>query len=184
METFSDNTANYYLSENLKRLNKLALLDPLTEIANRRLLETFIQGKIEETLRYGQTHALFFIDIDNFKDINDKFGHDTGDLVLKMVARTLVRALRPFDLVGRWGGEEFIVVANNLEPEKCEGLAERLRVLVEKSQFLSQKGPISVTISLGVTMIRPDDTVKGVVKRADQLMYRSKTRGKNRATLG
>ncbi|MBW1659528.1 MAG: diguanylate cyclase [Deltaproteobacteria bacterium] len=184
VETFSDNTAQYYLSENVKRIKRLALLDPLTEIANRRLLETFIQAKIEEVLRYSQDHALFFIDIDDFKNINDKYGHETGDLALKMVARTLIRALRPFDLVGRWGGEEFIVVASNLNPRKCEGLAERLRVLVEQSQFSSSKGPVKVTISIGATMIRPDDTVNSLVERADSLMYKSKAKGKNCVTCG
>jgi len=184
VETFSDNTAQYYLSENVKRIKRLALLDPLTEIANRRLLETFIQAKIEEVLRYHQDHALFFIDIDDFKNVNDKYGHETGDLALKMVAQTLIRALRPFDLVGRWGGEEFIVVASNLNPGKCVGLAERLRVLVEQSQFSSPEGPVRVTVSVGGTMIQPNDTVQSVVERADRLMYKSKAKGKNSVTCG
>ena len=118
--------------------------------------------------------SLFF----KFQRCQRKIRHDTGDLVLKMVARTLIRALCPFDLVGCWGGEEFIAVANILAPEKCAGLAERLGVLVEKLQFSSSKGLVKVTISVGATTIRPDDTLKGVVKRADRLMYQSKNRGK------
>jgi diguanylate cyclase (GGDEF)-like protein/PAS domain S-box-containing protein len=184
VETFSDNTAHFFLSENVKRIKKLALIDPLTEIANRRLLETFIQAKIEETHRYNSHHGLLFADIDNFKNINDKFGHEMGDHVLKMVSKTLVKALRPFDLAGRWGGEEFVIVASNLDPGKCIGLGERLRVLVETSQLSTPQGPIKVAISIGATMIKPDDTVDSGIKRADALMYRSKTKGKNTVTFG
>jgi diguanylate cyclase (GGDEF)-like protein len=120
-----------------------------------------------------------FIDIDHFKEVNDRYGHDVGDQVLKMVATTVANSLRPFDVVARWGGEEFIALLVNVGEQELQSIAERARRLAELSGFKKGEDVIRVTVSIGATRSRPDDTMEDVVARADRLMYQSKGRGRN-----
>jgi diguanylate cyclase (GGDEF)-like protein len=125
-----------------------------------------------------------FIDIDNFKTFNDKYGHIIGDKVLHVVANTLRHNLRDTDTAGRWGGEEFLVIAFNVEEGELNTLAEKLRLLV-KQTIIPAKGKIpSITISVGATLVQPNDTLESLINRADKLMYKSKAGGKNRVTTG
>ena len=110
-----------------------AMLDTLTELANRRFLEIEISNRIQELIRYQWPFALIFIDIDHFKQINDRYGHAVGDKVLKAVANTLNLIGRPFDLVGRWGGDEFAVILRNVDAEAMSRIAERFRALVAQT---------------------------------------------------
>jgi diguanylate cyclase (GGDEF)-like protein/PAS domain S-box-containing protein len=184
VEIFRDNSATVAALEHLKELENLAYLDALTHIANRTYLENFIVAKFNELRRQNWSFGVIFLDVDHFKQVNDTYGHQTGDEVLKMVAQTLAGNVRSFDLVGRWGGEEFLCVIVNLkEPEQLVNLAERLRVLVESSWFSRPDRSFRVTISLGVTMARIQDTPETLVQRADDLMYRSKESGRNRVTF-
>ena len=115
--------------------------------------------------------------------MNDTFGHQTGDMVLKMVAQTLLKNCRSFDLVGRWGGEEFLCVISKLkDADQITIIAERLRALVESAWVSLPDCSLHVTISLGVTLARLQDTPGILIHRADGLMYRSKTAGRNRIT--
>ena len=126
---------------------------------------------------------MIFVDVDQFKQVNDTFGHQTGDLVLKMVAQTLVKNCRSFDLVGRWGGEEFLCVISKLkDADQITIIAERLRALVESAWVSLPDCSLHVTISLGVTLARLQDTPETLIHRADGLMYRSKAAGRNRFT--
>ena len=124
------------------------------------------------------------MDIDHFKRLNDTYGHEAGDKVLKTVAQTLKAAIRPYDLVGRWGGEEFLGVIRNAETATLEEIGNRLRLLVDKSSVQFKDERLSVTISVGGTLVAKGDNRETVVARADRLMYRSKQDGRNRLTIG
>ena len=134
VEIFRDDSATIAALEHLKELKDLVYLDGLTKIANRTYLETFIVAKFNELQRLGWSFGVIFVDVDRFKPVNDTFGHQTGDLVLQMVAQTLLKNCRSFDLVGRWGGDEFVCVMSNLkDADQIVVIAERLRALVESS---------------------------------------------------
>ena len=128
--------------------------------------------------------GIFFIDIDHFKNFNDTYGHDVGDQVLRFIAATFVGNSRPFDLYGRWGGEEFVAIIRNIGPEDLVLLGNRIRVLVEHSYLVHADKKLSVNISLGATMAREGDSIDSLTKRADTLLYESKRLGRNRLTLG
>jgi diguanylate cyclase (GGDEF)-like protein len=129
--------------------------------------------------RYGWSFGLLLIDIDQFKAINDTYGHDAGDTALKMVARTLEANSRSFDLVARWGGKEFLVIIVNVDETKLHRVAYKLRTLVGKSSIHVGNERIGVTVSVGAALPRPEDTIDSLIKRADQRMYKSKSARRN-----
>jgi diguanylate cyclase (GGDEF)-like protein/PAS domain S-box-containing protein len=165
-------------------LEKLALLDPLTKLANRTYLEKEINARLEEKKRLNIPFGIFFIDIDFFKNINDAYGHDVGDKVLKYLAKTFSINSRPFDVYGRWGGEEFIGILRSISLRDLEILGNRLRMLFENSYISHKEQRLHVTVSMGATMVKDNDSLESLVKRADTLMYESKKAGRNRLTLG
>ncbi len=178
VEIFADNSERVALMEKIAELQKDALLDPLTGLANRRYATDTLRSMLDQMLRYGWTFGILFMDIDLFKAINDTYGHDVGDEVLKMVARTLQANSRSFDVVARWGGEEFLAIIVNVSEENLHRVAYKLRTLVGKSSFNVGTDLIGVTISVGAALPRSKDTVETLVKRADQAMYRNKLRGR------
>jgi diguanylate cyclase (GGDEF)-like protein/PAS domain S-box-containing protein len=178
-----DNSAKAAIAQRYEECQKLALLDPLTKLANRRYMNMVLTNKLMETVRYGWPFGLLFIDIDHFKKVNDAYGHAVGDRVLKMVGGTLMNNLRAFDIVGRWGGEEFIAVVVNIDKENLRMIADRLRLLVERSNISVGKDKVSVTISIGASSVKKDDTIDALLKRVDKLMYKSKTEGRNRVSM-
>ncbi len=183
VEIFSDNTPRITLEQKVEELQKLALLDPLTELGNRRYAELTLQAKLDEMRRYDSRFGLLFIDIDHFKKINDTYGHETGDKVLQMVAKTLQNGVRSSDTVSRWGGEEFIAFIAHMDDRDLSPLANKLRMLVEKSDLHASQGSISVTISIGAAISKADDIMEDLVSRADQMMYKAKLSGRNRVVI-
>jgi diguanylate cyclase (GGDEF)-like protein/PAS domain S-box-containing protein len=184
VEIFRDNSATIAALEHLKELEDLVYLDALTRIANRAYLETFIVARFNEMQRLGWPFGVIFVDVDYFKGVNDTFGHQAGDLILQMVAQTLLKNCRSFDLVGRWGGDEFVCVMSNLkDADQIVVIAERLRALVESSWVSLPDCSLHVTISLGLTLARIQDTPETLIQRADDLMYRSKAAGCNLLTF-
>ncbi len=183
VEVFADNSSPETLRQRIDLLEKLTGLDPLTQLPNRRRLEEEIQARLAETQRYGLTFGILFADIDRFKTVNDTFGHATGDEVLKMVGNTMLNALRPFDIAGRWGGEEFLAVVVNVDMETLAGVAERMRSLVAQSRLPHEDGNITVTLSVGATLVLPGDDGEALLKRADKGLYRSKAGGRNQVTI-
>ena len=167
----------------LKELEQLALLDNLTQLANRHFLDRELTSKLEEFERYNVPFGILFMDIDHFKNVNDTHGHDVGDEVLKCVANTLVSISRPFDLYGRWGGEEFIGLIRNVSITELQVIADRVLVMIENSYVINNGEKLSVTISIGATAIRKGDTIKTLLKRGDTLLYQSKGNGRNQVTL-
>lgn len=183
VQVFSDNATDVTMTQRIEELEKLALLDPLTGVGNRRHAEAQLEARLYETERYGWPFGVLFADIDWFKRINDELGHDAGDQVLKMVARTMVNAVRPFDSISRWGGEEFLAVITNVDAGELLALAERLRMLVAQSSLDADAGLVHVTVSIGATLTRADDTLESIVQRADGLMYEGKGAGRNQVCM-
>jgi diguanylate cyclase (GGDEF)-like protein/PAS domain S-box-containing protein len=184
LETFHDVTTEMSALAQVEQLTAQALLCPLTAVGNRRYAEQMLETKFDEMNRNASSLGLIFIDIDHFKTINDKHGHAIGDLALKMVARTLANAMRTYDFLARWGGEEFIAILPNLDQAQLKVLAERLRALVEKSSADISGATLLVTISIGAVVVNPLDKIEQVLNRADTLMYQSKRDGRNRVTIG
>ena len=183
-ELFTDLRANNAITTKVNELEKLSLLDTLTQLANRRYLEMELNNRIAEKNRYGATFGIVFMDIDFFKRVNDGYGHDVGDRVLKAVARTFMNTARPSDLMGRWGGEEFVGILKRVDDKGLRSAAERVRSLVEKSHIRENGLTLKVTVSIGGTLVDPTDTANSIIKRADTLLYRSKENGRNRCTIG
>ncbi len=183
IEIFTDLRSRQVLAHQVEELQKLALIDPLTGISNRRHFETQLHSRLEELRRSGIDFGLLFMDIDLFKQLNDRYGHDVGDQVLRTVAKTIELAVRPFDQVCRWGGEEYAGVFPHTDVEALSGIAERLRVLVAHSRVPTGIGELFVTLSIGGTLAAPGDSAGSLLKRADRLMYVSKEKGRNRTTI-
>jgi len=122
--------------------------------------------------------------LNHFKNVNDTYGHEVGDRILKFVADTLMKNARPFDTVGRWGGEEFIGIIRNVTAQPLEQLGNRLRVLVEHSYLLLENEKLHVSISIGATLMHESDNIDTLLKRADNLLYQSKNAGRNRLSMG
>lgn len=167
----------------VEELRTLALYDQLTMLPNRKHTETFIAAKLAEYKQFDIPFGVAFMDIDNFRDFNNQYGHDLGDEVLKMVAKTYLNAMRNTDLIGRWGGEEFIAVFTGVDTQQFAMLCEKIRMLIEASVIRKETHQHYVTVSIGGTLSRADDSVESVVKRADVNMYASKQNGKNRVTI-
>jgi len=182
IEVFSDNTAMTQMAERLAQMEQLALLDELTGLPNRRYLESHLYAQLEEFGRDGWPFGILYMDIDDFKLVNDRFGHEAGDRVLRIVAKTLAANSRSFDVVGRWGGEEFLAILHNVDLKRLQDLAERMRMLVDQS-VLAGPESLHVTISIGGTRVSIGDTVGSVLYRADANLYRAKQSGKNRVCL-
>lgn len=179
----SDNSAKTAIMQRIEELQEMALSDSLTKLGNRRYAEMNMNSRIDESRRYGWTFGILFIDIDNYKRINDTYGHNVGDKVLKMVAKTLSGNVRSFDMITRWGGEEFIAIIFNIKEDHLNSIAEKLCVLVAKSSFSVNSDVVHITVSIGATLVQPNDTVDSLVKRADRLMYQSKNAGGNQVSI-
>jgi diguanylate cyclase (GGDEF)-like protein/PAS domain S-box-containing protein len=184
VELFADISAQAINELRVKELEKLAFIDSLTQLANRRYIEKELHGRFEETKRFNIPFGILFIDIDHFRRFNDTYGHDLGDRVLRFVGNTFTSSARPFDLFGRWGGEEFIGIIRNVSGKELESIGNRIRSLVEQSYIIHGDEKLCVTISIGATLVIENDTVESLIKRADTLLYRSKEAGRNRLTTG
>lgn len=179
---FYDNSNSLRLKEEVENLERKALLDSVTGVGNRRYAEIQLSAVMEKYRRYGWDFGVLFIDIDHFKNVNDNYGHNFGDRVLKTVATLIKYSLRSTDFLGRWGGEEFIGIICNAEEETLLQIAERARKLVGQNIIKHDGQDVKVTISVGATVVSSDDTVETVVERADSFMYKSKQGGRNRIT--
>lgn len=184
IELFTDISSQEANHLRMKELERLALLDRLTQLANRVYLESELESRMNDFKSMNVPFGFLFMDIDHFKKFNDTYGHDVGDEVLKFIARTFVTNARPFDVFGRWGGEEFVGVIRNVRPDELQEIAERLCHTVANSYLMHEEQKLSVTISIGASLVKAGDSIDSLVKRADTLLYESKANGRNRVTLG
>lgn len=162
------------------KLEKQASTDSLTGLDNRRSLLSKMEVEIERCKRQSHVFSLFMIDIDFFKKVNDVYGHQVGDMVLKDLSSILKKNARVVDLCARFGGEEFVVVLPETAKEKGAVMAERLRKEVEKRQFAIDGGAIQYTLSIGVTEWKEGEELESTIARADESLYRAKNEGRNR----
>ena len=165
-----------------ERLNDLASRDPLTGALNRRVLMERAESELERCSRDGAPFSLVIVDLDHFKNVNDTWGHAAGDEVLKALAETCRRALRPADVFGRFGGEEFVALLPAADADDAADIAERLRRLTEESAIATPEGVIRVTLSAGHTTALPGDSPDDLLRRADSALYESKRSGRNRVS--
>lgn len=172
---------SFYWNRKLRRLNRelerLSVTDRLTGLYNRLFLDETLVREIRRAERYGNSFSVILLDVDHFKQVNDTHGHPVGDQVLVTLADLLRKTTRETDVVGRWGGEEFLIVCPQTEHDGAITLAESLRAEVERAAF-----PVigKLTISLGVGDYLPDDHPNDLVARVDAALYRAKANGRNR----
>jgi two-component system cell cycle response regulator len=171
------------LRQNYERSLSLALTDSLTGLYNRRYMTRHLEGLVQRAAGVGKSLSVMLFDIDHFKSINDTYGHDVGDEVLKVLAQRVSGNMRNFDMVARHGGEEFVVVMPDTSGEIAQSVCERLcqRIAGEPFRIASEPGLVNVTVSIGLTDFQgAGDSADDMLKRADRAMYRAKNGGRNR----
>jgi diguanylate cyclase (GGDEF)-like protein len=153
-------------------LMEVATVDVLTRIPNRRATQSFLEKELSRAQRNGSQFSVLLLDIDNFKQVNDRWGHATGDAVLSQTAAILQSMIRKQDLVGRWGGEEFLIIL----PGDCDAgvLAERVRHEIANSKFSRGSAWFNITISIGVTCAQGTESIDQILRKADDALYRAK----------
>jgi diguanylate cyclase (GGDEF)-like protein/PAS domain S-box-containing protein len=183
VESFAEDSPREALLAQVEELRRLSLIDPLTELPNRRHFEAQMHASLARQERDGVPFGVLVADVDHFKDFNDRHGHEAGDRALKTVAATLALAVRPFDTVARWGGEEFAGIFPGSDREAIRVTGMRLCALVRQSPIVEAGQSLRVTISIGGACSRRGDTADGLFERADRTMYRSKSDGRDRVTV-
>ena len=165
-----------------RKLRKLSITDGLTELFNHRHVHELLHEEFERSRRSGEPLAVVMIDLDRFKAVNDTYGHPTGDVILYETARIIRETAREIDMVGRYGGEEFIAILPNTAEEEAAKFAERVRAAVEGYVFRDEANEVRMTASSGVASFPgPDsDTPEALLKRADESLYVAKESGRNR----
>lgn len=164
------------IKEYSEKLEKLSTTDQLTKLYNRRKVNEVLEYELERAKRYDTPLSVAMIDMDFFKDVNDTYGHKTGDRVLETFATVLESISRSTDIASRWGGEEFLVVLPNTTAEEAFTFAEKVRKEVEKTEF-GEAG--FRTCSIGVTTLKEEDSDESLVDRADKALYKAKDDGRN-----
>ena len=173
------------ISASLADTTDRATIDRLTGVVNRQALLAALFAEVERASRYERPLCIAFVDIDHFKAVNDSYGHASGDIVLRGVAQTIAENLRASDLIGRYGGEEFMLILTETDVEEGAALSEKLRKLVERLQFsVEGNSALSVTISIGIVggsgqKLRMDN----LVRDADAAMYSAKSLGRNQTYI-
>lgn len=174
-------TTNAELRQETDKFRRLSTVDPLTQTYNRFGIDKIVATLMAASQdRYLDTpnFALILVDIDHFKRINDRRGHDVGDLVLQQVSASIQKCIRSVDFLGRWGGEEFLIILPNTDQDVAIAMAETIRVTIADTQF-DQEQPLGVTASFGVSTQQPDEDFATTFKRADVALYRAKAQGRN-----
>ncbi len=163
------------------RMREMAIRDSLTGAFNRHYLFRRAAYELARAQRYQRPLGFIMLDVDHFKRINDTYGHGVGDQALRVIAATCRSALRKSDILGRYGGEEFVILLPETTIETTRHVANRLRALIDAQSIVSDAGQLSVTISVGITAYLPtDETLETIFRRADQALYKAKNGGRNR----
>jgi len=181
LKAFADQAAIAIRNAQLyEEMESLAVTDSLTGLYNRRYFFEFAENEVQRSKRYGKKLSLVMMDIDHFKRVNDKFGHQTGDLVLKMISDIALRNLRKVDVMCRFGGEEFVILLPETSGEEAFVAAERICRGIEEARLETEKGQVSVTVSMGVVNLGKEiDSLNDLIREADRAMYKAKDQGRN-----
>jgi diguanylate cyclase (GGDEF)-like protein/PAS domain S-box-containing protein len=183
VETFTNSAPKIRLPLSAAELEKMGLLDTETGIANKQYLDMTLRARQEEFQKYGISFALVYVDLDNFNKTLEKYGRFNASKILRMVARTLLKNVRYFDIVGRWNQEEFFVILLNIDESRLDIVANKLRLLIGESYITTETGMLNSTVSIGGSIVQRYDSVEALIKRTEQLMLHSKWLGKNRVSL-
>jgi diguanylate cyclase (GGDEF)-like protein len=170
----------------MDQLYELATRDSLTGLLNRRALYEYAEKEINRTNREQKLLSMIMMDIDHFKDINDNFGHLIGDRAVCMVSDTISRKKRQYDLLGRWGGDEFLLILPSTDAEEAVRVAERLRMEISKiSLLVNRDDPIHLKASFGIACMRPNHflTFDELLQQADHALYQAKRQGRDRISV-
>jgi diguanylate cyclase (GGDEF)-like protein/PAS domain S-box-containing protein len=168
---------NIKLQEQLEYTNYVASHDKLTSLYNRYMFDESLEKEIKRAKRYSHPLSFIMTDLDYFKDINDTYGHQTGDKILIELSGILLENIRDIDILARWGGEEFVMILPDTNEEQVHSLAEKLRIIIQQHSFTHN---ISLTCSFGVTSFHQDDTNDAIFARMDKALYQAKALGRNR----
>lgn len=172
------------LTETQKSLEELARLDGLTRINNRMHLMTCLEHELQRSQRFRRPFTLLFLDVDHFKAINDAFGHSVGDGVLKEIVQTVRSVIRPVDMIGRFGGEEFLIGLVETDEATGRQVAERIRLKVAHTPFRSNNAHVTVTVSIGLTSLASaTERVEELINRADHALYQAKEAGRDQVRI-
>ena len=175
--------ANRLLEKLNKQLDHTARIDPLTQLYNRRHIDERLGAEMEEFRRTGQEFTVMIVDIDDFKLTNDNFGHEAGDDVLKTMASILLDNVRKYDVVSRWGGEEFLLLFPNLSEEDAMSRAEVLRDQISQYPYAFNGHSLSITVTIGAATVRELETIEDLIHRADLALYVGKEYGKDQCVM-
>lgn len=162
------------------KLELISRTDPLTNLYNRRHFDEQAEVEFQRAKRSGRPVTLLLLDIDEFKSINDTYGHDTGDFVLLLLAEILREEVRPFDLIARYGGDEFVIMLMDTDEMQARSIAERIRTRVMETMFESESVMVHVTLSIGIAPVDPSERdLRSILKRSDNALYAAKQQGRN-----
>ncbi len=164
-------------------LQDLVVTDPLTGLKNRRSIMEISASETSRQRRYGRPLSFVMCDLDHFKNINDSFGHECGDEVIRSVARVLVKGVRDLDHAIRWGGEEFLLLLPETPIQSAKQVADRLRAKIESLNIPGRNESISVTMTFGLSILHNDERMEEAIDRADLALYEGKRAGRNRVEL-
>lgn len=168
------------LEKAMKEITHLSVTDSLTHLFNRRYIYDLLEKEVYRSNRYGDNLSIIILDIDFFKVVNDTYGHNVGDEILKAISQILVDNVRKTDVVSRWGGEEFVILCNNIDSHQAVCLAEKIRQILNEAVF-EVCGNISC--SFGVSTFQKEESIESLINRADEALYISKHSGRNKVTV-
>ncbi|HOP60008.1 MAG TPA: diguanylate cyclase [Candidatus Saccharicenans sp.] len=182
-EIFTDISPAVAIPLKMAELEKMQLLDLDTGLPNRLYMEMYLKNKIDEYQKYGLPFGLIYADVDNFNKIQERFGRFNSAKLIRMIARTFQKNVRYFDIVCRWENEEFLICLLNIDENRLDIVANKLRLLVAESYITVETGLLNATVSMGATLVQRFDTIESMIKRAEELMLHSKWLGRNKVSL-
>jgi diguanylate cyclase (GGDEF)-like protein len=174
------------LEENNKRLEKLTLLDSLTEVYNHGCFQSILENQVSIAARKNLILSLLMVDVDYFKSFNDNYGHQAGDFILKELCKLMKKSLRDYDMLFRYGGEEFAIILPEITGQEAQIVAEKLRESIAMHTFIINNKKYNVTVSIGLAEIEPAVcafTKNDLINFADKALFESKDKGRNKVTL-
>jgi diguanylate cyclase (GGDEF)-like protein/PAS domain S-box-containing protein len=182
-EVFTDTSPKVTIPLHVDELERMALIDTETGITNRKYLEMHLAARLDEFQKHNLPFGLIYADVDHYNKLLERYGRFNAAKVLRMIARTVLKNIRYFDIVGRWNTEEFLIALLNIDETRLDIVSNKLRLLVAESYISVETGVLSATISMGACLVQRYDTVESLVKRAEQLMMHSKWRGRNKVSM-